>query len=106
MTITVMKILFHEISRSSCVAPSVTPNVDKDLLSPRILRPRRLSKKETKIKKRKPESVEDDGPQYGEPDIVSKEEWEEQEWNKTRELREVRASILGTAFPRITTLLC
>ena len=46
-------------------------------------------------------SVEADGPKHGEPYNVTMEEWEEQHWNKTRGLREVRASRPSTEFLRI-----
>ncbi|KAL8790739.1 MAG: hypothetical protein Q9195_006217 [Heterodermia aff. obscurata] len=54
----------------------------KDLLSPQ--RPR---KKPTETGRKK-HSVEEDGPQYGELYNVTKDEWEEEHWNKTRTLRE------------------
>ena len=94
-----MDIICHEISRSSCVAPEATPNIDEDLLSPRESR-----KRSSKIGKGEKNSVKDDGAQYRERWKVTKDDWEEQHWNKTRELREVRASRSITVFVQNTTL--
>lgn len=82
-----MAILCHEITRSFYVAPSPRPTIEKDLLGPQKWR-----KKVTKTGQGDAKSVEDDGPRYGEPYNVTKEEWEEEHWNKTRTLREVRGS--------------
>ena len=75
----------HEILRSLCLALIPRPTMHKDFLSPQ--KPRT---KAAEARQGEPEWVKDDGPKYGEPYSVTKEEWEEQHWNKTRELREVR----------------
>ena len=77
--------------------------MDKDFLRPLVLR-----KKAAQTGKGETASVENEGPRYGEPYSVTKEEWEEQHWNKTRELREVRASRPSMPFPpnTILTYIC
>ncbi|CAF9925924.1 MAG: hypothetical protein HETSPECPRED_006207 [Heterodermia speciosa] len=70
----------HRVPNTS---PSPRPTIEKDLLGPQKWR-----KKVTKTGQGDAKSVEDDGPRYGEPYNVTKEEWEEEHWNKTRTLRE------------------
>ena len=77
--------LCHEILRSLCLALITRPTFHEGFLSPQNPR-----KKAAQARQGEAESVEDDGPKNGEPYSVTREEWEEEHWNKTRELREVR----------------